>query len=286
MLHQSNKRLLKRLYFTLLPFAPYKSLLITLICILLFSLSHSTFAASKTVSVVTLFDYAPYCMVDEGFSSAQFVKPGEDAIGFRGYSWDVLRESYHIMGYSIELKIVPWARAVSMLKSSQAQILFPTGVNREREKIFYYSNEDINSANFRVYVNTDSQIEWQGLSSLTDLSIGVIGGFNYGDKWRVRPRMNTINVNTILQGFRMLKAKRIDGFLGYETNWDYMLNQYKWSALFKKLPAFDSSNEFLVALKTNPNAKTLLHVFDTGKQRLIESGRLEQMHEKWFGKKE
>lgn len=253
-------------------------------CLSLLLFSETMSAKDKTVTVVTLFDYAPFCLADEDVKSDQLIKPGEDAIGFYGYSWDVLRESYQIMGYNIRLKIVPWARAISMVKSQQADILFPTGVNHEREKIFYYAKEAINTANFRVYVNANSPIVWEGLSALKGLTIGVIGGFNYGDKWQDRPALNSINVNSILQGFRMLKAKRIDGFLGYEMNWDYMLHQYKWSTLFKKLPAFDSSNEYLVSLKTNPKARSLLTVFDTGKRRLINNGRLTQINEKWFGK--
>lgn len=280
MLQPSNERLFLKPITSI-----YHALKITfLICFLYLGPSNQAIAKEKTVSVVTLFDYAPYCMADDEFNSVQLIKPGEDAIGFKGYSWDVLRESYHLMGYNIELKIVPWARALSMVKSNQADILFPAGFNKEREKIFHYSHQAINSANFRVYINNSNPMKWQGLDSLKGLSIGVIDSFNYGDKWRERSDIKSVNVNTILQGFRMLKAKRIDGFLGYETNWDYMLNQYKWSALFKKLPAFDTSNEYLVALKTTNNAKTLLQTFDTGKERLIKSGRLKQIKEKWFGK--
>lgn len=173
--------------------------------------------STKSVTIATLFDYAPYCIADTGFQSSQMLLPDENAVGFRGYSWDVLRESFQYMGYSIHLKIVPWARAVSMVESSQVDILFPTGVNKERTKIFYYSQESINSANFKVYINKEAHLQWQGLESLKGLSIGVKRGFNYGDKWEAIAGVNIVNVTTILQGFKMLRAQRLDGFLGYET---------------------------------------------------------------------
>lgn len=253
---------------------------------LLLVLINPAFAKYKTIKIVTLFDYAPYCMADEGYQSDQLIHLGEDAIGFRGYSWDVLRESFQEMGYTIQLKIVPWARAVSTIRSGNADILFPTGINTERLSTFYFSEEAINSAKFKVYVNQDSALEWQDLSSLKGLSIGVKRGFNYGDKWDAVKDINVIKITTITQGFKMLEANYLDGFLGYETNWDYTLKQENLQGQFKKMPAFDSSNEYLAALKTNPNAKALLADFDLGKRRLMKQGRLKQIHEKWFGKAE
>lgn len=253
---------------------------------LLLVLINPAFAKYKTIKIVTLFDYAPYCMADEGYQSDQLIHLGEDAIGFRGYSWDVLRESFQEMGYTIQLKIVPWARAVSTIRSGNADILFPTGINTERLSTFYFSEEAINSAKFKVYVNQDSALEWQDLSSLKGLSIGVKRGFNYGDKWDAVKDINVIKITTITQGFKMLEANYLDGFLGYETNWDYTLKQENLQGQFKKMPAFDSSNEYLAALKTNPNAKVLLADFDLGKRRLMKQGRLKQIHEKWFGKAE
>ncbi|WP_438466611.1 substrate-binding periplasmic protein [Marinomonas sp. PE14-40] len=253
---------------------------------LLLVLINPAFAKYKTIKIVTLFDYAPYCMADEGYQSDQLIHLGEDAIGFRGYSWDVLRESFQEMGYTIQLKIVPWARAVSTIRSGNADILFPTGINTERLSTFYFSEEAINSAKFKVYVNQDSALEWQDLTSLKGLSIGVKRGFNYGDKWDAVKDINIIKITTITQGFKMLEANYLDGFLGYETNWDYTLKQENWQGKFKKMPAFDSSNEYLAALKTNPNAKALLADFDLGKRRLMKQGRLQQIHEKWFGKAE
>ena len=256
---------------------------LSVIACLFFILINPAFAKYKTIKIVTLFDYAPYCMADEGYQSNQLIHLGEDAVGFRGYSWDVLRESFQEMGYTIQLKIVPWARAVSTIRSGNADILFPTGINTERLSTFYFSEEAINSAKFKVYVNQDSALEWQDLTSLKGLSIGVKRGFNYGDKWDAVKDINIIKITTITQGFKMLEAMHLDGFWGYETNWDYTLKQENWQGKFKKMPAFDSSNEYLAALKTNPNAKALLADFDLGKRRLMRQGRLKQIHEKWFG---
>lgn len=49
-----------------------------------------------------------------------------------------------------------------------------------------------------------------------------------------------------------------------------------WDRKYKKLPVFDSTYEYLVALKSNPRAIDILKVFDSGKMKVIEH--------KWFKK--
>ncbi|MCG8634790.1 MAG: transporter substrate-binding domain-containing protein [Desulfobacterales bacterium] len=211
------------------------------------------------------------------------VPPGRDISGFKGYCWDVLRESYHEMGYTIQLTVTPWARAMVNFKSGKADILFPTGKNSERLKIFNYSQEPTNEANFVIYVRADTVLDWKGLDGLKGLAIGVKRDFNYGDRWKQAAGFEKYSVTEISQGFKMLDARRIDGFLGYEYNWDYYLKQKKISGLFKKLPSVGRSAEYPAALKTNPKGQALLDLFDTGKRRLIETGRLAEIKQAWFG---
>lgn len=79
----------------------------------------------------------------------------------------------------------------------------------------------------------------------------------------------------------MLQESRIDGFLGYETNWDYVLQKQGWSDRFRKLPLFESSHEFIVSLKSNPKGQGFLEDFDKGKQKLLADKRIAQLHNKW-----
>ena len=96
-------------------------------------------AAEKVVTVATLEDYSPYCFPKENSvrMAKETIPPGSDSSRLQGYSWDVLRASLHERGYTIELVIAPWARAFSMAKSGKADILFPTGFNKERAEFFY-----------------------------------------------------------------------------------------------------------------------------------------------------
>ncbi|WP_205747753.1 ABC transporter substrate-binding protein [Desulforhopalus sp. IMCC35007] len=237
------------------------------------------------MKIATLEDYAPYCLTVEGYETDGIFPPNSDSMGLRGYSWDVVRESFHEMGYTIDLTVSPWARAMLYLKNGQTDLLFPTGKNTQRQKTFYYSQEPVNHADFLIYVLKDSPIEWNGLESLKGLKIGLKRGFNYGDKWAAAANIIKLDIGTISNGFKMLDLRRIDGFVGYEINWDYFLQKAGWETKYRKLPVFDSTMEHVVALKSNPRALELLNSFDAGKRKIIQNGTLQKIKEKWLGNK-
>jgi len=250
-----------------------------------FLLQISTLACAdqKQIKIATLEDYAPFCMTTGEFKTNQIVQVGRDAVGFEGYSWDVLRESLHEMGYTIDLYVLPWVRALNYLEAGKVDALFPTGKNSEREKIFYYSREPVNEVVFVLYLRAEDPTEWRGFDLLKGLRIGVKRGFNYGDEWNAATGIKKRDVGTILQGFEMLSAERLDGFLGYEYSWDYVLKQKNWKGRFKKLDLQSSSLEYLVALKSNPRGREFLNAFDTGKKRVAAGGKLEKIKIRWFG---
>lgn len=249
--------------------------------LVLLLLSSSLYGDQKVVSVATLGDYAPLLFSLDNQVIRTTLKPGEDSPVFHGYSWDVFRESLHAMGYTIQLNVKPWVRALKDFENGKADLLFPAGKNSKRLAKFNYSQQHINEAHFAIYINNNNPLKWQGVNALKGLSIGVVRGFNYGDKWRTAKGINKINIKNILTGFEMLEKGRLDGFLGYEFNWDYILKEHGWSSKFRKLPEFDYSNEYVVALKSNKQGQKLLNDFDLGKQKLAESGRLQAIQLKW-----
>ncbi|SHO53617.1 substrate-binding periplasmic protein [Desulfopila aestuarii] len=255
---------------------------IFLLILILLSMSSWSYCTDKVVTVATLGDYAPFCFSTNEQKTIEFLPPGTDSEVLKGYSWDVLRESYHEMGYTIKLSVTPWKRALEYVKHGDIDVLFPAGKNTERQNIFYFSEEPVNQANFLIYVRSDNPIIWKGLETFKGQTIGVKRGFNYGDKWEAVTDVNKFEIDRILQGFQMLYIKRLDGLLGYETNWDYILKQIGWEDKFKKLPIFDSTPEYLVALKNNPNAIEILKAYDIGKKQLIKNGQFNKLEEKWL----
>lgn len=241
-------------------------------------------ASERTVSVATLTDYPPmtFDKPDATGKVEENIPPGQDSSSLQGYSWDILRESYHQQGYTIQLHIVPWARAFDMAQSGAVDILFPTGFSESRAEYFHYSVNPINEASFLIYTRADIEIEWQGLESLEGLIIGSMRGWNYGPEWEQQESFHKEKLADILQGFQMLEAGRIDGLAGYETNFDYALQQAGLPNHYRKLPAFGETFEYATASKNNPDGDRLLQAFDLGVEHLRVTGRLAEIRQHWF----
>ncbi len=254
---------------------------LVLVCVV--SLNVARAESGKYVRVSTLFNYPPYCFYKEGAPHLykEIVPPGKDALSFQGVVWDILRDSFHARGYTIELIISPWARALSNVRDGTADLLFPAAINPERLRYFEYSQVPINRANFRVYIKKDSGIEWQGLGALQGKIIGMVRGYYLGDEWRKQAGINKYPISSIEQGFHMLQAERLDGFAGYETTWDYILLKMGWQEQFEKLPVFADSQEYLVGIKTNQDTLHLLNEFDAGLASIKASGVYQRTMQRW-----
>lgn len=83
---------------------------ISLAAALLLFLAGVCHGGEKLVSLATLTDFAPFCFPRQGasFAAVEEIAPGTDSKQLQGYSWDVVRESFHAMGYTIRLYVVPW----------------------------------------------------------------------------------------------------------------------------------------------------------------------------------
>jgi len=194
-------------------------------------------------------------------------------------------ESFHAMGYTIELHVYPWKRALTLVKTGMLDVLFPTGFSEERAEYFEYSKEEINRADFLIYVREDSDFEWSGLESLEGRTIGALRGWNYGTKWSSLSSFKKHEINDILQGFAMLDKKRLEGLAGYELNFDYALKKAEWQNTYKKLPVFDSTKEYAAGAKSNSNVIQVIKDFDAGKKQIMENGIFDKITDKWQGRK-
>lgn len=253
----------------------FSLLTVILVCVPVYS-------SEKIVKLATLPDFPPFSFVIENYDmDAEIIIPGEDSNWLTGSSWDIVRESFHAMGYTIQLEIMPWKRALLLTEKCEIDILFPAGKSDARQEIYRYSTEPINTINYVIYVRPDSKLKWNGLASLEGLQIGVKKGWTYGDEWNNSDHFVKFNVDGVLQGFKMLDKNRLDALAGYEEVYDYILKQTKWKNKYKKLTFFGGSLEYPIGCRDSELVKELLDDFSKGKQIITDNGILEKISRRW-----
>lgn len=240
-------------------------------------------AADQEVYLATLPGYPPYTFYEDGAEHVveEVIPPGERSAAFTGYSWDIAREAFHAAGWTVRLRITPWARGMYELKQGKTHLLFPTGKNPERLEYMQYSDGAVVDVNFLVYTQAGADIDYDGLPSLRGRSIAVVRGFNYGAAFNQADHFEKEQVDSIKQGFELLRSGRVDGFAGYDIVWDYRLGQWGWADEFDKLAPFDQTREYVAGLQGNEAATRAIEAFDRGLQAIRDNGTLAEIREKW-----
>ncbi len=137
----------------------------------------------------------------------------------KGFLVDVISAAVRRSGNDCKIMVVPWKRALRMVKKGSADAVFNAGYTAERNKyLFYLSNvlatEKVvafRRSNTSVYLKPD-------LSNARDYIVGIGRGFYYGkliqDKLDANGFKRVEDVPNIEWNMKKLKAGRIDLFFG------------------------------------------------------------------------
>lgn len=112
----------------------------------------------------------------------------------------------------VEISLYPWKRALLMMEKGEADVIIGPYKTKERMNFLDYSNFTFYEDEILLYTHADSKINWNGdISNITDLKIGVIGGWSLGEDFElVKDKLSVLYLDNIDQLFTMLKFKRID----------------------------------------------------------------------------
>ncbi|MDP3478310.1 MAG: transporter substrate-binding domain-containing protein [Desulfoprunum sp.] len=255
-----------------------------LIMILILLVPSPLFAAEKVVTLATLTDFIPFCFKKENAIeiAGEMIPPGSDSQQLQGYSWDVVRESFHAMGYAVKLYVVPWERAVHYVKTGKVEAIFPANRTPKRQESFLFSRGIVDEMRMVIYIPLSSPLNWNGLESLTGLRVAAVRGWSYGEKWENNQHIIKEKTDTILQSFEVLDKKRLTGVVGYEAAYDFALKQQNISQKYRKVGPFETVREYLLAQKGSAGGVSVIEVFDQGRERIAKNGVLNEITIKWL----
>ncbi len=240
----------------------------------------------KVIRVATLIEYAPFVFKkpssnESSADNQKIISPLEDSDIIQGYSWDVVRESYHSQGYTIILNVRSWAGCLSMLDNSQIDAVFPATVSAERMDKYSFSKDNVNSCNIILYYNIADEKHLVNYSDTKDLKIGCINSWAFSDKLFSNKNNTFITINEAVEvGFNLLEKNRIDALAAYDAPFEYELIRISKTDKFSRSKVIDTINDKMMAGK-NEKSRELLKVFDEGKKAIRDNGKLAEIDKKW-----
>jgi len=234
-------------------------------------------AANAEIININFDDWCPYSCVDEGNSE----KPHSIT---PGYELDIINSIFHKQGYTLEYRLLPWARAIKEATVGRLDALLSPG--RKEAPNLIFPEESIGRLKWCFYTLNESTWNYAGVSSLKDVTLGFLqGNVMSGNvqEYIEQHKNNNLLVQPIYQtnwidmNFNKLAMGRITAILDEQYTLDYHIKENGKSSQFRKAGCLDSEAMYIAFSPINPKAKEFSSLFDTGIRKLRKSGELQKI---------
>ena len=193
----------------------------------------------------------------------------------KGLRVELLAELFKRMGYTYVPKIMPWARAVTMIKVGQADGICSIWYKPEREAYLSYPKFPYVLEVQGIYQRAGTrEIHYKSLLDFKGMKIGTIRGFAYPKEFMKSPLFKIETVATDKQNFIKLAMGRLDIVIGDSVVGDYTIQQEDLrDKVFRNKNNYDKGFWGYVAFsKKRPDAKHLADEYDRVMKDLIKEG--------------
>jgi polar amino acid transport system substrate-binding protein len=142
---------------------------------------------------------------------APFVNPEGDPSG-EGIDVEIAREALRRGGgdFQIELRLVPWKRAVLMLEQGDADFTTTISKNGDRERTLLFTRGYRESVGYHFYARKGSNLAIRRMEDLGGKRLGVASGFFYPEAITGYPGIHIEQGQDMATAIRMLELGRSD----------------------------------------------------------------------------
>ncbi len=230
----------------------------------LFILGISGLTAADKVITLTTLDWEPYI--------------GQSMPG-QGYIAEVVKEAFTRVGYKVNIKFLPWARAVNEAETGSADGLFPEYMGDERKALFLYS-EAMPGGPLGFYKKKSSAISYKTLNDLKPYKIGVVRDYINTAEFDAAKYLKKDEADSDEINIKKLINGRVDLVVIDRLVGDYLITQ-KFPENKAQLefvnPPLELKPLYIVFSKKAPNYQTKLEDFNKGLKEITKDGTLKKI---------
>jgi len=206
-----------------------------------------------------------------------------EALPDGGYFTDIARKAFQRAGYMLEIKWVPWKRALLLAKKGKTHGVLGIAYNDERTQHFIYSDV-IDTDNYVFFARKGHSISYKGLSDLKTYRVGVWAGSIMAKELKSAGFKRLQNVTRDDQNVKKLLLDRIDCFPGSERAMLYYINNNfpeKINDIVLLKPPYKTYPYYITISKKSPNHATIITDFNKGLLQIRQDGTIEKILKKY-----
>ncbi len=199
-----------------------------------------------------------------------------------GYATHMLTLAFENQGIKLDIKYLPWKRAIIMTQGGQYDLTFWWFWTEEKQQKFYYGDALLESDTYFFHLKS-KQFDWKTYDDLKPYKVGLTRGYSYTKELRDMVKTGGIEgeeVTSDLQNFKKLLLERIDIFPMTKREGLYLIckifppEQTARITFHPKILV--SSNGHTIFPKSQKNSKKLMELYNEGLKTITEQGIVEK----------
>lgn len=130
----------------------------------------------------------------------------------QGVAVDVVKQALGPAGWTVELEVLPWARALNLMQQGERDCIFTIFKTPEREEFLDFSSRPLLQQPISLYARKDSGIRFHGdLSKLGSQKWVVVRAVSYGERFdAAKAGLQVDQAYTPTQAFLLVGRKQAD----------------------------------------------------------------------------
>lgn len=196
-----------------------------------------------------------------------------------GLAMKIVKTAFKRVGYTPEIRIEKWDKALEGSKLGVYEIAGAIWKSDERQKKLLFSDAYLKN-NIILLANTNSKIEFNSLSDLEGILVGVLKDYEYDPKFMKDPKILKFQANRLTQNLIAVQQGKLDVAVADRRLALYELKHFMGNnrADFRFLPKPLSSRKlYIAAPKANAESKNLIAKFNQGLAAIKKDGTYQKI---------
>ncbi len=192
----------------------------------------------------------------------------------RGAAVDTVQMIMDRLGHNITIEVLPWTRALKMVRSGSADAIFTAYLNPERQKFLDYSTEILIDQEVYFYRKRGSDFSFDGsLASISGLRVGIVSTISYGKVFEgYKSSLSLDKANQLSHNIIKLLKGRIDIFPSNRYVAEYTLNEMGLADQVERIPQVIERVPSYIAFTRQRDLSHLRLRFDEELHKMKASG--------------
>jgi two-component sensor histidine kinase/ABC-type amino acid transport substrate-binding protein len=196
-----------------------------------------------------------------------------------GMNVDLWQEISKILGRPVEYRLYQWADSQARVKRGEGKVMSFMSFNKKRGELYDFTVPTF-SFKYPIFVHADN-VDKFDISNLVGKRIAVKkGGFPRTIIETLHPGAEIVLIDSPLDGFRKLLRNEVDGVVEDELVGNTVLRENEFHSIRASPKSLAAKSGHISVIKGNLE---LVRQISEAVQKLKETGKLDQIADKWAG---